>query len=384
MLLIILCLIIPQILAKWDTPIKVVPSALTTRVIYTDSTTGLSHVVWCDAPSGNFLYRQVQADGTISNERVIALEHPCYLEHSIDGAHDGKTVYLLYHGKRKRDTDKKSCELNENNCQDIYFSESRDSGATWTTPIAVPRSNMHDRIDRHYAKLLVTRTGRLWIFYRTGGHFNVPFAYVVRAPGSATFTNEVILPLRIFTASVNYNEYNGQGIISIYFSTNESITQYRYYTLNNAIKWIGPEEIHYCKRSNGTLMRFPFNSFAMATVSFIICREDALTYTLRKTFDNGKTWIQLKSPNPLTGEFTFASDGKDSGIVAYGARTIHYMNIKDETFKEMDKPPTPGVTRCGKLTSSYNLKKYWFWYDVYDIKTRDYSTWVVATDMPTS
>lgn len=385
MRLIVLLLAIPLVLSKWGKPIQVIPYSYTNRAIFTDSTSGVSHLVWCNSLSGNFFYRQLSLDGTVSSEKTIATEHPCKLEYTLDGPHDGKTLYLVYQGTRRKDSDTRVCAQNKNNCHDIYFAESKDGGATWTHPIAVPREDMNDKMERQFPKLLLTKGGGIWIFYRMPGFYDAPYSYAVRVPGAAKFNNEVTLPIRVSTSAVLYNENNGENNVAIYYNDRSAIKKQKYYTTDGGRSWKGPEEIVFCEQKSDLLSRYPFNSFKMPSVFLVECRQTDYQYYLKKTFDNGKSWgIVSISQDEFTGRYTFADDGKGGGIIAYGTTNVYYMNTQGNAFKKMGVPPTPSKEHSIALTSSYNLKKIWFWYEINDPRAHTFSTWAIMADMETN
>lgn len=378
----ILLLLIPLVLSKWERPVMVVPYAYTSRAIFTDSVSGVSTVVWCNHPRRNLHFRQLHPNGTVTFEKTLMLEHPCKLGYALDGPHDGKTLYLLYQGTRKRDYDRRVCRYNANNCEDVFFAESKNGGETWSEPVAVPREDMGDKTERQFAKLLVAKTGHVWIFYRMAGFYDAPYAYVMRAPGSSAFGMETVLPIRVDTSAVVYGENDGKSSVSIYYNNHDSLSRYKYYTTDNGATWLGPEQIVYCESDSNVLSRYPFNSPRVPSLFFVECRNSSYRYWLKRTYDLGKTWEPVsKSIDESSGMYTFASDGKGGGVVAYGTITVHYMDVKGNAFKEMERPPTPAMQRSIELTSSYALKKFWFWYEVYEPQIHCFSTWAVSADM---
>lgn len=121
----------------------------------------------------------------MSHEKVIKLDHPCQLHYYLDEPHDEKSVYILYQGIRKRVPSGGSCKTSVYLCYDIYFAENVDGGESWSTPVVISRKNTLDQIDRSSPQLLMTKTGRLWIFYRLQEFYNAPYA--VRPPKSTVF-----------------------------------------------------------------------------------------------------------------------------------------------------------------------------------------------------
>jgi len=380
MRVIVILVLLVQVFGRWDNPIKVVPYSSYTVSIFTDSSNGVSHLMWCNTPTGYFSYRRLYPNGTVTPEVSLNWERPCKPEHKLNGLHDGETLYLLFQGTRKRTKDLTRCQENPDNCEEVYFAESADGGNKWIPPIPVSRKDMNDRKSRQYGKLLIGKNNRLWIFYWTTNDIDSPCGFIMRTPGSSIFSTEIILPINITRISVVHSEDEGKSIVSIYYSNSELKKNYRYYTASNGVNWIGPEEINYCGVSAESMYVFPFSS--VPSVIFVGCRDAKSNHWLQKSSDVGKTWERINTNSDIIfANFAFANDEKGEDIFGYGTSTVYYMRLKDKELKEMGYPPTPSNERCIALTTSYKIKSFWFWYEVKHIGSSSVSLWVTRGDM---
>eukprot|EP00826_Nyctotherus_ovalis_P016622 TRINITY_DN14819_c0_g1_i8.p1 TRINITY_DN14819_c0_g1~~TRINITY_DN14819_c0_g1_i8.p1 ORF type:complete len:244 (-),score=44.47 TRINITY_DN14819_c0_g1_i8:60-791(-) len=237
---------------------------------------------------------------------------------------------------------------------------------------------MSDRRAREYGKLLISKGGRLWIFYWTNSTVDSPCGYVMRSPGSSLFSQEVILPIKVTQISPLYAETPHSHVVSIYFSSSKLNKNFKYYTTNNAISWEGPVEVTYCGPIAERMHRFPFNSYLTPGVVFLGCKGRFRERWLSKSYDGGETWEKISGTKEL--DFAkFALDGgrDNNGVFGYAAGTVYYMGLKDKELREMGYPPTPTVEKSEALTSSYKLRSFWFWYMDFHKNT----FWVTRGDM---
>eukprot|EP01022_Parablepharisma_sp_SALTPOND_P022845 TRINITY_DN4670_c0_g1_i1.p1 TRINITY_DN4670_c0_g1~~TRINITY_DN4670_c0_g1_i1.p1 ORF type:complete len:428 (-),score=5.73 TRINITY_DN4670_c0_g1_i1:215-1414(-) len=359
----ILALIITQSLAKWEEPIEIIPSYGTTRSIFTDNSNGISHVFWCRNPDFQFHYRRFYPNGTLSEIMTFYWNAPCFLYYTVEGLHDGKTLYLVYQGRRQRHTISGKCQEDPRVCNDVYFSESTDGGNAWSKPVAVPRADMYDKQNREFPLLLVTPQKRLWVFYRMTGFYDAPYSYVTRPSGSSVFSPEIVTPVRVNHASVAYNVVKGSSVVSIFYNHHGDTKPYHYYTENNGVNWIGPEDISkYCQ--SDVIYEYPFTSSLTPLYLFVVCRNSNYHTYLRVSKNLGASWETLETPKDSPAErFTLSGNGNKDGFIAYGYHSVYYLNLHKKTFKKMQDPPAPSYTQCAALTSSYTPAKVWFWFD---------------------
>ena len=214
---------------EWTFPIKVIPSYQLSQSVYVDTFTKIAHVIWCN--DYKMYYLRFGPNNEISPTKLLDSPHTCFSRFIINGYNDGKSIFIVYEGRRKRIPGR--CVNITDACNDIYFLESADGGISWSKEIAVPRRDLNDHEDREFPKLFITHQNRIWIFYRMSGLADAPYSYVTRSLGASVFSNEIKLSIRVQTSSIAYNYYNNQHILSIYYMRANDRTRYRYYTNNN-------------------------------------------------------------------------------------------------------------------------------------------------------
>lgn len=366
--------------AGWESPVKVVPAFNESHSVFFDTHSGVSHVLWCSKPDHIFHYRQLHPDDSLSPIIVLNWSQPCNATYSLHGASNGKNLYLIFQGKRSRKNPALNCFFEPETCYDVYFSESADGGHTWSQPKAVRRKDMDDREDRLRPSLLVTREGRLWVFYRMEELWEGEFYYCVRAPGSSVFELEVRLPLIVSVFSATQTVHEGTSRITVYFSRRDHIKTFRYYTSNNGISWHGPFPAQYC--DSRVMEKYPFNSPAIPSHLYTTCRDTKWINTLKESSDGGDSWREIPVPDlTLMDAFSVAKSDEGKVIVSYAVHTIAYMQLEEKKFKKLTAPPIAKFTSCTALASSYRLNKFFFWYTAFD-KNHTASLWVVKADIP--
>ena len=364
MFLIILVLLLTLTVADWTTPVKVIPAYKDSFSIFTDDSNGVSHVFWCNNIDLNFNYRRFYPNNTLSPIQVFEWEQPCNRSYVIKGAHDGKSLYLVFQGSRKRVIGG-SCETDSNKCHDIFFSESINGGETWSKPKAVPRNDMADKRDRQYPDLIVTVEKRLWIFYRMQGLINSLLAHAMRTPGTSDFYNEYIHPIQVDTFSLKYAVNENTRTLSIFYMKQDDNDKFHYYTENNGISWRGPFNVtNSC--DNDTIVKLPFSSDLSLPFAFFVCENEKPEKYLR-IMVTPSTWTDVVLPKyTYTDHFTIPGDNNKKAVVAYCYNTVYYLPIDEKEFKKTIKPPTPNNEECKMITSSYKLKHFWYWYVTYN------------------
>lgn len=377
----IFVMVLMQVLGRWEIPVKVVNSYEDKVSIFTDNANGISHVVWCSSASKYLSYIRVYSNGTTSPLESLPWKHPCSPLVSIKGFDDKKTLFLVYQAQREFAPEYKGCANDPKNCHDIYFTESHDEGLTWTTPEAVPRDDMNDKVGREEPQLLVMNNSRLWIFYKRSGSSNGNYSYVVRSPGSSTFSSEKLLPIHVSRVSIAYNDFNGESILSIYHGLWNESEEYRYYTENNGITWNGDEDVSdYC--DGDSIFIAPFNSMSTPLHLFMVCKDEEYIDRLKVSTDVGKSWSTFEIPEyTCTNKILAAGNGKNDGYIAYGELSIYYMKLNENRFTRVTTPPVPRSNSCRVLTTSYRHTKFWYWFEVPNYENNTYELWVVWNNL---
>ena len=349
----------------WSIPIEVIPSyerVPTLRAVFTDNSNGISHILWCHNSSLELHYRQLSANGTLSEINGLPWPIECKYNFILDGLHDGKTLYIIFQRSRVI-ASKDSCDKNNESCIDIYFAQSQDNGKLWSKSIAVPRKNMKDKLDRVNPKFLKTNQNRLWIFYKKSTKEYAPISYVTLAPGSSIFSFEKDLNIIASKKySVAYNKNETKSITGIFVYSKENYKYHRYYSDNNGLSWNGPYDLDDCCKGDSIAI-FPFNSLQANSYLFAICRDFDFFDFLSISSDMGAKWrIIFDYIGNDMDRYSIIGDEKGNGIFAYCESSIHYAEFNSKEFKEVSTPPA--LAPCVALTSIYKNAKHWFWYEV--------------------
>ncbi len=175
--------------AKWESPVKLAETggSICSQASYTDPTTGTLHVVYgdyrSDLGSCYYYYTSLSTTGTISAPLRLSGLHKQYYDVSITGPGDGRTLYATM------------CVYRDD-LADIYFVESHDNGASWSQAASPRGTHVRDRHERHPASLVITSSGRLYVFYKLGAGIIM----TTRPPGSTIWSSEFNLRANIHTA----------------------------------------------------------------------------------------------------------------------------------------------------------------------------------------
>ena len=249
-------------------------------------------------------------------------------------SHDETIKYIMFTAERQfSDTER---------FVDIYFSESYDNGESWTSPIAVPRKNMNDKVSRVKPQMIISDNKRIWIFYETIGSINQFLYYVVRNPTSRSFSKEIAVSgiTDVNTASVSCITYNNHTTISIFWNSFFNETIRKTYTNNNGAKWNGPVGINLCKF--GKVKYTPFGAYQFPYI-FMQCqhyKNNTWINTLETSKNFGKTWTSVQLAHPsLPNTFVITKDIKKLPLLAYGGIELYYMKVPGKVFRSHGKPP---------------------------------------------
>eukprot|EP00826_Nyctotherus_ovalis_P047338 TRINITY_DN5432_c0_g3_i1.p1 TRINITY_DN5432_c0_g3~~TRINITY_DN5432_c0_g3_i1.p1 ORF type:complete len:387 (+),score=83.08 TRINITY_DN5432_c0_g3_i1:169-1329(+) len=363
--------------SEWSKPVNVIPSYKKSFATFTDNSNGVSHIFWCSSPDLKFNYRRLNPDNTVSSVQVFNWEQPCDSLYDLKGAHNGASIYFVFQAQRKRGL-AKDCTKNPASCRDIFFTESANGGTVWSVPKAVSHKNAMDVQERLYPQLLVGNNNRLWIFYRAAGVLEAPLRYAMRAPNSALFSEEEILPVVASSFSLKQTTGIRSNAVSIFFTRHDDGNRYHYYTENNGISWEGPVTANsLCEKS--IMLKEPFGSDSALSHLFWVC---SVNHTEYLTLWGNEGSIRQTIPFPefsYFDSFAVSGDNKKNGYLAYCYETVYYMSFSEKEFKKTRPPPSQNRQRCQILTSSYNSKRFWFWYATYN---HDVTTSLWVTSMP--
>ena len=371
-------------LSRWSNPMEILHSYKidygTPPNIYTDESTGTSHILWCQKNDSNYCYRRLYSNNTLTPINCFPWKSTYNMPFTISGSNNGKSIFIIFQSPRERFS-QGDCKVDPKNCNDIFFSESKNNGDSWSSPIVVPRKDMNDKVERLNPQFLISKNERIWIFYTKARTNDAPCTYVTRSPGASVFSTEKDLPINVSTTiSVVYNANMNKEFIDIFYYSYKEGKVLKYYTANNGITWEGPMDIYNCCEGK-SVTTLPHNSYWTSPYLFAVCIDGEYVTTLRESVDFGKSWETIEIPFPTyTKKNTISGDRKTYGFFAYADTTVHYVKFSDTTFRKIIRPPIPQHKTPVRLTSTYKYTKFWFWYEI-SADDKSNSLWVTYIEM---
>ena len=165
--LIFLALVFACVQSKWATPIEItsyIDPIKISKTIYTDPSSGVSHIAYCNSSDGALYYAHLDDTGLfLTGPTALTTEQRCY-HAEITGPGDGLNVYLTLEARRTMSVDECTPE-NPSSCDDFYVFESTDGGQTWQQP-KVAGGASGDIVRRRTYKLLTNwKTKYFWMMY---------------------------------------------------------------------------------------------------------------------------------------------------------------------------------------------------------------------------
>jgi hypothetical protein len=344
----------------WTTPIKLTESSSdsTFPQIYTDPTTKISHLLWIDNKGTDFklAYAKMFFNRTKSPTIFIETAHRARLSHII-GEGDGKHLLVTFDAKRTQGDNNACAGGVSTGCYEIFFTESKDGGATWSTPVMIQHSNPSDVIDRKGPRMIyVKESKQVFITYWKGG----PMAYTTRLGDNGAFSKEALFPWSETTAyeSIAYtlNDLKAPVFHFVYVNWSYPEEHIMFTQSSDAGKtWTNPVALEYYKHSS-TSDSF-FRPFLVANeaiapkslfMGFILNNEAHLKWSN----DNGKTWSRTLPTHKGAGiaprvQLCPALKGKYSKLfLLYGLKTAQQGNyyvagsldLKDYSYKDEETP----------------------------------------------
>lgn len=127
-------------------------------------------------------------------------------------------------------------------CYDVFFTETKDAGKTWTEPIPVPRPQKNDAIHRTCPKILhLLELDRLIIAYSLHAQNTIRYelATVARPSGSSILTSEVKIEYwtyPIYDMTFAYAKFGTEIQIYLFVNTYKKIE--RFTSTNSGVFWV--------------------------------------------------------------------------------------------------------------------------------------------------
>ncbi len=149
------CLALAVLVSAWDATTKLAEH-VSAQAFYLDSSTGITHVAWCQQAPGStdvyLYYKQITVDKKQTQGRQLEGVFGCK-ELAIDGQDNGKLILIAFSGARI--SGETVCtEKRPSGCVDVFFKETKDGGFTWADSFAVHRNDVNDAANRMGLRLI--------------------------------------------------------------------------------------------------------------------------------------------------------------------------------------------------------------------------------------
>lgn len=319
--------------------------------LYQYTATGESNVFYARAGKSDQVVdlgtKTLFANYTLGNFNKLHQSSEPTLYGPLIGDDKGENLFLSWATSRTQEG--KECNRDDRSkCSDIFFSESKNGGISWTTPIRVGREDMNDPVNRDFPRLLyVKETGRIYIFYSRfdDEKHSYVIGYVTKPAGSIILTKERLLPFeheKVF--HVAYTIRNAETVIHLVFKNSNN--DYMHTQSIDIMNWKAPAKI--CQGSAGNA------GFANGLVSNTQISKSNLFFGFTKEFvgffvfstDNGDTWstpIKLSETGHLMISLAYCGTEalQKLFIVTLQQAPGFMLSIYDVNEKELSKGESP-------------------------------------------
>ncbi len=280
--------------AKWATPIEITSYLDPTRItkdIYTDASTGVSHIAYCNSSDGALYYAHLDESGLfLTGPSAIDTVHRCYHVNVI-APNDGKKVYLVYEARRSMSVEECNAK-NLDACDDIFVLESRDGGDSWMPAVNVG-GMPGDNIRRRTHKVLTSwKTKYFWTTY-SQFHSAADMKYAIArfdTEKRAFDVEKVLIPKFADLATYPMALFNDKGktTLRLVFATPLSLRLQNLYSEDNGVTWVKGASIEDMCTGEKMSMKHMLASGRFLVVG---CSKQTDTY-FTVSEDHGKTWTK--------------------------------------------------------------------------------------------
>jgi len=297
-----------SILCRWNPPIALTEetSDSTNPDVFIDPLTKTAHLVWVDNPidgAWRLVYMNILKNGTQSELKVLDEEHrPKLLR--IDGVGDGQRIFVTYDAKRTQGEQNQCANGEGSGCFEIFFTETKNNGNTWTKPMMIPHEDPKDIVDRKGPKTLWVKAYKQIVisYWRMG-----TMCMSMRMGDYSPFTKEVALP---FGKSTSYQMMT----YTIDEQANRPIYHFTYvnwtfpeenlmytYSIDLGQTWAAPKKLGFLKHddpSDSFLRPFTIadNNLVKNTIFIGFTLHNMIHFMWSN--DNGKTWSEPLNVHP--------------------------------------------------------------------------------------
>lgn len=241
----------------------------------------------------------------------------------------------------------------KNYTRDVYYSESFDSGNTWTSLVQIPRDDTRQRIHRGRSNIVyIKETGRIYIFYLITKEYEMAMLGMVTRPSnSKVFREEEQFQKGSYyfalSAVYTHNATNRETVLHLFVGslnkTNELVmTQSK----DSGIRWTPFKRIDGFKE-NQNMIAAAMN----CSIGFVYGTQ---SIWLKYSNDCGETW-SIRKEIKASGGFspqglkyyaaTFSHIDNVPKYLYYFVRDTGYtikfgrLNLTSSTLEELDNPP---------------------------------------------
>jgi hypothetical protein len=339
--------------SKWSKPFELAGQEehIKDYSAYLDQSTLETHVMYCSEKTdtkGNTYqaleYLSFNESNEVNHKSMMSAVHGCRSV-KIMGTNNGKNLYVVMEGQRTHQL--AVCnETYTSACYDVYFTESSTGGEQWSDLVPVSRVNLNDAVDRMAPRIILTDSGRLFIFYIRTVMANAVqrLAYTSRPPASTVFVLEAGTQLSPGERFIGHTTTLVNGKTQMHFFFDRGMVVKDAYTFNG-LTWtestVTNKDLHFSS--------FIANSTATPNQIFGIYSDDK-TSNILITDDNGNNWgreFKLLSKYHRVSAATISSQDPSGGSPLAHILTTSFMqtnltyttvNLKSGEARNVDPP----------------------------------------------
>jgi hypothetical protein len=295
--------------AKWATPVEITAYKDPTRItksMYTDSSSGATHIAYCNSSDGALYYTRLDESGLfLTGPTPVETKARCY-HVDVTGPRDGQSVYLVFEARRSMSIE--NCGPSDlGACDDLFVLESRDGGDTWLPPKNLGGSP-GDAYRRRGHKLLPNwKAKSFWLTYMKFNENDGGIAVVKFDVARDAFGPEQIV-LTKYTGmtmyhTVTYNE-KGDTTLMISYATPYSLALQTIVSTDGGVTWAKGEPLKTLCQGSGYVLR---NLAFQGKYLVAACVKNDIGH-FAFSEDNGKTWTPATAfPQRDLEEVTFCA-----------------------------------------------------------------------------
>ena len=275
--------------------------------LYTDPVTDTSFFLACGKSSDDSTYgiQTINPDRTLGDFTPFGdISSLSDFDPSIQGAGDGKRLFLVETRRRSRNSE---CKVGDTTgCTEVIFRESETAGKSWGPPVKISRKDMEDVAGRWAdSSVFIKETGVHYLFYTYFSYATSQYSigFVTRMPGEKYFGDEklVLQGAANFSGEVRaaYTYSNSIATMHLVWTSNGGNITYTNST--DMINWASPVYIGYMS-STEKYMRFMSNPSVSGTTLHVAYVLSGAAFII-SSVNEGYNWTR---PMKLTDASTIA------------------------------------------------------------------------------